>query len=74
MTGIQQDARPHVIKLWFAFDAVVALAPPLYWIANDRMALILGVPAALFYFLAVDLCIAASIVTAHFIDRNKEPA
>lgn len=75
MTGLRRTAARRVVKLWFALDAAVALAPPLYWIADGRMAPILGVPAALFYFLAIDVCIAASIVTSYFVERDAtEPA
>lgn len=59
------------MKLWFALDAIVALAPPLYWAANGRTAPIVGIPTALAYFLAVDLCITASILAAWMIDRRS---
>ncbi len=53
-------------------DTAVALTPPIYWAANGRTVPILGMPAALFYFLTVDACIAASVVAAHLIDRGDE--
>jgi hypothetical protein len=59
------------IKAWFILDAVVALAPPLYWAADGSTKPILGLPAALFYFLAVGTCIAASVVVAYFDDRAR---
>ena len=40
--------RRGIVKLWFAFDAVVALAPPLYWAADGRTATVAGLPTALF--------------------------
>jgi hypothetical protein len=46
-------------------DAIVALAPPLYWAADGKTAPILGLPAAVFYFVAVAVCITASIVAAY---------
>lgn len=69
-------APPHrrqsrAIRLWFVFDAVVALAPPLYWTASGRTNALLGLPLAICYFLAVDICIAASIVAAYLSDRAR---
>jgi hypothetical protein len=61
----------RAIRLWFVFDAVVALAPPLYWAAGGRAGAFLGLPIALCYFLAVDICIAASIVAAYLSDRAR---
>lgn len=61
-----------LVKVWFAVDAVVALAPPLYWAADGRTTPIAGIPAALFYFLAVSACITASIVVAYLEDRDGE--
>ena len=63
-----------LIKAWFVFDALVALAPPLYWAADGQTVPILGVPAALFYFLAVNLCITASLIAAYWIDRSERGA
>ncbi|MCJ2033412.1 hypothetical protein [Methylobacterium sp. J-068] len=60
--------RRGFVKLWFLLDAVVALAPPLYWVADGRMNPIAGIPAALFYFVAVSLCITASLIVAFLLD------
>jgi hypothetical protein len=59
------------IKAWFTLDAIVALAPPLYWAADGSARPIFGLPGALFYFLAVGTCIAASVVGAYFDDRAR---
>ncbi len=72
MRAVPHGAARLIVRLWFALDAVVALAPPIYWAANGRTVPILGMPAALFYFLAVDACIAASIVAAHLVDHGDE--
>lgn len=56
------------IKLWFLLDVVVALAPPLYWAMDGDMTPIAGVPAALFYFLAVNVFITGSLVAAYLVD------
>ena len=66
--------RRGIVKLWFALDAVVALAPPLYWAADGRTAPIVGVPTALFYFLAVSLCITASLIAAYLLDTSDKGA
>ena len=57
------------IKLWFLLDVVVALAPPLYWAMDGDMTPIAGVPAALCYFLAVNVFITASLVAAYLLDQ-----
>jgi hypothetical protein len=58
-----------LVKMWFVTDAIVALAPPLYWAAAGMNGPILGVPASLFYFLAVSLCITLSIIVAYLDER-----
>jgi hypothetical protein len=65
---------PLFVKVWFAIDAVVALAPPVYWWADGRTAPIVGIPTALFYFLTVGLCIASSIVGAELMTRSERAA
>ena len=64
--------RRGIVKLWFALDAIVALAPPLYWAADGRTTPIAGIPAGLFYFLAVSLCIIASLIAAYWLDAADE--
>lgn len=70
--GSPAPIRRGIIKLWFALDAVVALAPPLYWAADGRTAPILGIPTALFYFLAVSVFITASLIAAYLLDIDDE--
>lgn len=70
--GSPAPLRRGIVKLWFALDAVVALAPPLYWAANGRTAPIAGIPTALFYFLAVSLCNTASLIAAYLFDTADE--
>jgi hypothetical protein len=57
-----------LIKLWFLVDVIVALAPPLYWAMDGDMTPVVGVPAALFYFLAVNAFITLSLVVAYLVD------
>jgi hypothetical protein len=67
------SALPRWIAAWFAADAVVALAPPLYWAFDGSTATVLGIPGAILYFIAVSTCIAASIVAAYLTEsRNGE--
>ena len=55
---------PLWIHAWFILDAVLALTPPLHWaITGD--ARVIGIPAALFYFVVVALIICASLVAAY---------
>ncbi|GJD32503.1 hypothetical protein PMNALOAF_3779 [Methylobacterium adhaesivum] len=70
--GSPAPLRRGIVKLWFALDAVVALAPPLYWAADGRTAPIAEIPTALFYFLAVSFCITASLIAAYLLDTSDE--
>lgn len=64
---------PVWLLAWFVLDAIVSLAPPLYWAMDGNTAPILGLPAVVFYFLAVSTCTAASILAAYWVDvRNGE--
>jgi hypothetical protein len=63
--------QSRAISLWFIFDAVVALAPPLYWAADANTRPILSIPIALLYFLAVGACITGSVIAAYFDDRAR---
>jgi hypothetical protein len=58
------DAQPRWVTAWFTVDAVVALAPPLYWAADGDTTPVFGLPTAVFYFVAVAVCIMASVVAA----------
>ncbi|HEX2842688.1 hypothetical protein [Hyphomicrobium sp.] len=65
--------RAPWISAWFALDVVVALAPPLYWAVDGKTTPILGLPASVFYFIAVAVFITASIVAAYLTEsRNGE--
>lgn len=67
--GRRLSARtPAWLMAWFVFDAVITLAPPLYWAMDGATYPILGIPAAVFYFLAVSTCTAASILAAYWVD------
>lgn len=51
----------------FAFDAVLALAPPLHW-ANTGDTRLFGLPMALLYFGGVAAFICASLVAAYLVE------
>ena len=67
----QAGTQPRWVATWFALDAVVALAPPLYWAFDGDSTPILGVPAAVLYFVAVATCIAASIIAAYAAEAAR---
>jgi hypothetical protein len=62
--------RAPWITAWFLIDAVLALAPPLYWAVDGKTTPILGLPTAVFYFVAVAICITASIVAAYVAEAS----
>ena len=70
-----QDTAGHLprwVALWFVLDALVALAPPLHWAVSGQRELILGLPLAVFYFVAVEVFISASLVAAFCVDAAYE--
>ncbi len=73
MPGTERTARsqPRWVTAWFIVDAVVALAPPLYGAFDGDSTPILGVPAAVLYFVAVATFITASIVAAYAAEARS---
>lgn len=67
-------ATGRLVKAWFALDVVLALAPPLYWAMDRATYPVLGLPAALVYFLAVSTLIAGSVLFACLGGRESERA
>ncbi|MGO4686290.1 hypothetical protein [Hyphomicrobium sp. 2TAF46] len=66
--GYQDSKLPSWIRLWFIVDAVVAMAPPVYWLFAEPAAFITGIPNGLIYFLLVGSIICASIIAAYFAE------
>lgn len=67
-----KNQLPTFILLWFLLDGIIALAPPLYWMVNDNyMTTIFGMPATLFYFISVAVCIVCSLVTAYLVEEKQ---
>jgi hypothetical protein len=63
--------RAPWIAAWFALDAIVALAPPLYWAVDGKTTQVLGLPAPVFYFIAVAVFITASIIAAYVTEERS---
>ena len=59
---------------WFILDAIVALAPPIYWAVDGNRTALLGLPAVVTYFVAVAVFITASIVVAYLAEARSGEA
>lgn len=59
---------PSWIRVWFIVDAVIAMAPPVYWLFAEPAEFITGIPNGLIYFLLVGSIICASIIAAYFAE------
>lgn len=57
---------------WFALDAVLALAPPVYWAAGDpRFQGGPGIPLSVCYFLALGAHISAGVVALYGVESAR---
>ncbi|WP_206506793.1 PT domain-containing protein [Streptomyces chrestomyceticus] len=57
---------------WFALDAVLALAPPVYWAAGDpRFQGGPGLPLSVCYFLALGAHISAGVVALYGVESAR---
>jgi hypothetical protein len=63
--------RAAYIWIWFAFDAVLALFPPIYWVAGQPKPLVFGLPCSIVYFSALCIFITASLVAAYRDDEAR---
>lgn len=63
--GIKSSKLPMWIVYWFILDAILALAPPLHWAVDGQTTLLMGVPVVIIYFVAVGICITASLIAAY---------
>lgn len=62
----------NLVKIWFVIDALIALAPPLYWAADShKTASVLGLRVTLCYFLLVGFSITASILYAYWVEAGR---
>lgn len=62
---------PAWLLAWFALTAFVSLAPPIYWAMDGNTTPILGVPAAVAYFLGASTFTAASVLAAYWVDVRR---
>lgn len=63
----ESNGIPMWIRGWFILDAILALMPPLHW-ALTGDARVLGIPAALFYFVVAAMFICASLIAAYLAE------
>lgn len=64
-----QSPLPTYLKMWFAADLVLALFPPIHWLARGRDP-VFGAPVALLYIAGTSACIALSVVVAYLATRQ----
>lgn len=69
--GKTKRAQPLWVTAWFILDAILALAPPLYWAFDGNSTPIFGIPAAILYFVSVSTLIAASVVAAYAAEARS---
>lgn len=66
-----EDPRlPAWVRLWFTVDAIIAMAPPVYWLFAEPADFVAGVPNGLIYFLLVGMVICASIIAAYISEAR----
>jgi hypothetical protein len=66
----KEPKLPAWIRVWFVVDAVIAMAPPVYWLFADPAEFVAGIPNALIYFLLVGTIICASIIAAYIAEAR----
>lgn len=67
----RRGAQPRWVTAWFFVDAIVALAPPLYWAFDGNRTPVSGVPIVVLYFIVVSTCIAVSIIAAYLAEAFR---
>src|SRR6266436_652951 len=63
--------RSVYIWIWFAFDAFLALFPPVYWVAAQSKPKIFGFSCSIVYFIALGIVITASLLAAYRDDERR---
>ncbi len=73
MATLLPAARPRsgFISIWFILDAVLALFPPVYWIAGGPTPILFGLPCSVVYYVLLAAFITASIVAAYWDDEKR---
>ena len=65
-----RNPLPSFIRVWFALDLLIALLPPLHWMAAGATP-VLGMPRVLVYLLGASAFVAASVVVAYLQDEDR---
>lgn len=69
--AVDASRTPAWLMVWFVLDAVVSLAPPIYWAMDGDTTPIFGLPAVVAYFLGASTFTAASVLAAYFVDVQR---
>jgi len=63
--------RSSFVTIWFVLDAILALFPPVYWVAGGPTPLIAGVPCSIVYFVLLAAFIVGSLLAAYADDEKR---
>jgi hypothetical protein len=63
--------RSSFVAIWFVLDAILALFPPVYWLAGGPRPLIAGIPCSIVYFVLLSAFITGSLVAAYADDERR---
>ncbi|GAB0116450.1 hypothetical protein [Acidisoma sp. 7E03] len=63
--------RSSFVTIWFVLDAVLALFPPVYWLAGAPTPLIAGIPCSIVYFVLLTAFICGSLIAAYVDDEKR---
>jgi hypothetical protein len=63
--------RSSFVAIWFVLDAILALFPPVYWLAGGPRPLVAGIPCSIVYFVLLSAFIAGSLVAAYADDERR---
>lgn len=66
-----RHAQPRWVSAWFCADAILALAPPLYWAFDGNRTPVFGMPIVVLYFIVVSTCTALSIIAAYLSEAFR---
>jgi hypothetical protein len=63
--------RSSFVAIWFVLDAILALFPPIYWVAGAPTPLIAGIPCSIVYFVLLSAFIVGSLLAAYADDERR---
>jgi membrane associated rhomboid family serine protease len=63
--------RSGFVAIWFVLDAILALFPPVYWVAGGPTPLIAGIPCSVAYFGVLSAFIVGSLIAAYIDDERR---